>query len=202
MDFFYWHQCLKLSLAWVFFVYHSSRFLTAYFYIPNIFRVYFWNSHNSKPGSQRVGFTFCHLTAQFCTSLQMNSARASYISIFLWLCATASTWGMFHGISEAASVHFSLSQIVKSQAFISLEVAELFITCINQYYRHWNRLCNGLWIQFFVITCPCKELNIKRWKCKFCVGSEHSNIDQALKTFAINLDKKGLNILKCSISYF
>lgn len=118
----------------------------------------------------------------------MNSARASYTSICLWACATAPSLCMIHGISEASTDHFSLSQIVKTQAFIPLEVTELFLTCISQYYRHWNSLYNVLWIQFFVIICPCKELPMKRWKCRFCEGSEYRNM--LFKLLLLTLIKK------------
>lgn len=59
-------------------------------------------------------------------------------------------------------------------SFISLEVMELLVTYINQYYRQSNK------VQFFVITYPCKKLHMKRWKWRFCAGSEDGNMDEAL----------------------
>lgn len=111
------------------------------------------------------GFLHIHLSMSVC-----NCSLSVHDSSNLWGCYCP---------------FFFIPNCVNS-SFISLEVMELLLTYINQYYRQRYTVCIVLWIQFFVITYPCKELHMKRRKWRFCAGSEHGNMDEALKTLVFS----------------
>lgn len=143
---FYWHQYLKLmriASSWGSHPKHlsSAEFLHLFITIPDFWlllsssRIF---SHIISKAAITLSQSFLHI------HFPMNLCNVSFLCVI-------------HGIGERATVHFSLSQIVKPQAFISLEFTKLSLTYINQYYRHWNNLCNVLWIQFLSLTVPAKN---------------------------------------------
>lgn len=178
-----------LKLVWVvFFCPLQFETFDCSFLCPHCFHSLFLKQSSLKARSQRVGFTFCHLKSsvlyitpnEFCQSFLHIHLSMRVCNCSLFVHDSNNLWGCY-------CPFFFIPNCVNS-SFISLEVMELLVTYIHQYYRQRHEVCIVLWIQFFVITCPWKELHMKRWKWRFCGGSEHANMDEALKLSLLALN--------------